>query len=191
MCAVCHLMYCAHVAHHVQHPPCAHTHKHTHTPLSSVFHACRRQADWRAGPGEEKMECDSSFSVSGWQGFSCTPSHSSNEVIKWMNEAWKETCCWGQCIPKKPLSRPATFCLSVLLCLRTVAENARRSMRQFLQCVCNIFISPGWHTCSLLIISVVVRVGLRNRCKNCFGSKDLWNLFHGCSANLSWIATKG
>lgn len=58
---------------------------------------------------EEKMEYGSSLSVSGWQAFSSTPSHSSNEVIKWMNEAWKETRRRGQHVPKMPLPTPQPF----------------------------------------------------------------------------------
>lgn len=84
----------------------------------------RLPAESRAGPGEEKMEYGSSSSVSGWQGFSSTPSHSSNEVIKWMNEAWKESCCWGPVGSQDATPHPATFCFSVFSWTRTEGEES-------------------------------------------------------------------
>lgn len=68
-------------------------------PTTLTMHAASKLSwveSWAEG-GEDGVRLR--LSVSGWQGFSSTPSHSSNEVIKWMNEAWKETCCWGPWMP--------------------------------------------------------------------------------------------
>ncbi len=108
MCATCHLMKCAHMA-SCNPPPTS-----LPPPGTMLSTHAAKQAEGRVGPGEEKMEYSSSLSVSGWQGFSSTPSHSSNEVIKWMNEAWKETCCWGQCVPKMPTHNLLHLCIFVV-----------------------------------------------------------------------------
>lgn len=53
--------------------------------------------------GRTRWSAAPPFFVSGWQGFCSTPSHPSNEVIKWKNEAWKKTCCWVHYVPEMPL----------------------------------------------------------------------------------------
>lgn len=134
------------------------------------------------------MEYGSSLSVSGWQGFSSTPSHSSNEVIKWMNEAWKQTCRRGQCVPKMPLPTPQPFASPYFLRLRTVEEKAHRRLRQFLQCVCNIFISPGWHACSQHVIYACYSWAVEEEWGS-LGSKDLWNLYlNPILPSLWWLS---
>lgn len=118
---------------------------------------------------EEKMEYGSSLSVSGWQGFSSTPSHSSNEVIKWMNEAWKETCCWGQCVPKMPLPTPQPF---AFLCF-AVEDSKRKSPQEdeAISAMCLQHIYQSWVACMQPAWCMLVTIGLWNRSEDRWGVK--------------------
>lgn len=101
--------------------------------------------------GRTRWSAAPPFLVSGWQGFCSTPSHPSNEVIKWLNEAWKKTCCWVHYVPGMPLPtmQPLDF--------KDFAVEDRKKklhirMRQFLQYACNTFIRPGWDACWLFMV---------------------------------------
>ena len=157
------------------HPPHTHTHTHTYThphtpphhPLqSNVIRTCSEQSrGGSAGPGEEKMEYGSSLSVSGWQGFSPTPSHSSNEVIKWMNEPWKETCCWGRCVPKMPLPTPQPFASLYYCGLRTVGGKSSQE-DEAISAMCLQHIYQSWVACTqaaydICLLQLCHRTGAR------------------------------
>lgn len=101
--------------------------------------ACSRHVEGRAVPGEGKSQHSSSLPILGWKGFSSTPPHSRNEMIKLKNGAWKQTCSWGQGASRDATPQPITFCLAVFW-----KQEGR--MRQFLPCVCNVFIWPGWRS---------------------------------------------
>lgn len=143
-------------------------------PWGNVIHRCSLRViggrcGGAAGPREEgKMEYSSSLSVWGWQGFSPTPSHSSNEVIKWMNEAWKETCCWGQCVPKMPLPAPQPFAS-----LYFAVEDSRRKCSQedeAISAMCLQHIYQSWvaRMQPACICYTLVAIGLRS------WSEDRW-----------------
>lgn len=124
-----------------------HTRAHFPTPGATLSTHAASKAGGNAGPGEEKMEYGSSLSVSGWQGFSPTPSHSSNEVIKWMNEPWKETCCWGRCVPKMPLPTPQPFASLYYCGLRTVGGKSSQE-DEAISAMCLQHIYQSWVACT-------------------------------------------
>lgn len=83
---------------------------HACDPRSGVIHACSCHVEGRAAPVEGKLQHSSSLPVSGWKGFSSTPPHSPNEVIKLKNGAWKQTCSWGQ-VASRDAAPPAQILL--------------------------------------------------------------------------------